>query len=483
MLRTRLLRSLTFRLTLAFFAIFSLSALALLAYVYMSSVRYMERQTAETIEAEITGLAEQYRSDGLPGLRRVIAQRAADESDLESVYLLTDREGGRIAGNINRWPKGIESEEGGLRFAVQGPGARGRPERLRVLARAFVIEDRVRLLVGRQIEDKLQTQGLLLNVILWGGLVMALVGVTGGYVLSRWMLGRLEEINGATNRIMAGRLDLRIPVKGRGDEFDELAAHLNAMLERIERLVAGMREVTDNIAHDLRTPLTRLRSRIEVALMGRLDEAETRELLEATVGDAEDLINTFNALLNIARAEAGAQRANWETVDLEALAHDVAELYEPLAEEKAIRLELETRPGCHVFGSRELLAQALANLTDNAIKYTPEEGRVWIATRAGDGAATLEVRDSGPGIPGELRERALERFVRLDTDRSRPGNGLGLSLVKAVARLHEAELELADNNPGLAVRLTFRAPPKPQPPSRETATTAEGETVGAGGVG
>ncbi len=419
----------------------------------------MERQTEETIEAELTGLREQYRDLGIFGLGRIIAQRAAAETEMDSVYLLIDDEGWVIAGNLNAWPEAEDPVTSRVRFAVEAKGSLG-PRRF--LGRMVELDD-ARLLVARDVEDKLRTQALLVNAIGLGSGLMLIFGVIGGFVMSRWMLSRIETINRTTAQIMAGDLARRITVDGSGDEFDALAANLNAMLERIERLMAGMREVTDNIAHDLRTPLSRLRSRLEVALMNEIDPAEARRLLEETVADAEGLIATFNALLSIARAEAGEQRASWEPVDLAELVQDIQELYEPLAEERDISLEATSRGDAVVMGNRQMLAQALANLADNAIKYTPIGGRVTLAAEPvsvdGRTAALLRVADTGPGIPPELRAKALERFVRLDPDRSTPGNGLGLSLVNAVAKLHDATLELADNEPGLKVSLVFPGPP------------------------
>jgi signal transduction histidine kinase len=350
------------------------------------------------------------------------------------------------------------------------------------LGRTVELDD-ARLLVARDVEDKLRTQALLVNAIGLGSGLMLIFGVIGGFVMSRWMLTRIETINRTTAQIMAGDLGRRIEVEGSGDEFDALAANLNAMLERIERLMAGMREVTDNIAHDLRTPLSRIRSRLEVALMNEIDPAAARRLLEETVADAEGLIATFNALLSIARAEAGEQRANWEQVDLGELVQDIHELYEPLAEERDIRLEAECGEGLVVMGNRQMLAQALANLADNAIKYTPIGGRVTLVAtevaRADENALMLQVSDSGPGIPLQFRAKALERFVRLDPDRSTPGNGLGLSLVDAVAKLHEATLELGDNQPGLRVSLVFSARPATTTPE-STAGSSSSAAASAG---
>ena len=333
----------------------------------------------------------------------------------------------------------------------------------------FVPLDRgFRLLVGRDINDLVETQRLMRAAILLGVGVMIVLGLLGGLILSRWMLNRLERVNRATTRIMAGDFGQRIATEGHGDEFDELAQNLNAMLERIERLLAGMRQVSEDIAHDLRTPLSRMRSRIEVALMGSPNSEEARGLLEDTLRDADGLIETFNALLAIARAEAGAQHGDWERLDLAELARDVVELYEPLAEEGGITLRLDVHDAAMIQGHRQLVAQAIANLADNAIKYSPPGETVIIATAAHP-IPSVTVTDTGPGIPPEQRERAKQRFVRLDAQRSTPGSGLGLSLVDAVAKLHDAKLTLADNQPGLRVTLAF----KPAPSARAEPTRAK----------
>lgn len=450
MLPTKLLRASTFRLTLVYLALFCVSAGVLFGFVYVASSAYMDRQTEETITAEITGFVDQYRLRGLGGLRNTIAQRAAARPDRASIYLLVDRTDRIMAGNIDRWPDGQESEEGYVHFLIETDDEASSH---RAIARGFLLQNNARLLVGRDIEERLSIQATLFNTLVIGGGIMIVLGVAGGLVMSRWMLGRLDDVNRATTRIMLGDLTQRFADKGSGDEFDELARNLNRMLDRIERLLAGMRQVTDNVAHDLRTPLNRLRSRIEVALMGEQTD-EARELLEATVRDADSLIQTFNAILSIARAESGEQQAEFEPFSLREMAQDVTELYEPLAEEKNIALTLQAPSSAMVLGNRHLIAQALANLVDNAIKYGVEGGHVLVEVRARP-APALIVTDDGPGIPPEMREKALERFVRLDTERTTPGNGLGLSLVAAVARLHEATLDLDGAGNGLRVTMVF----------------------------
>jgi signal transduction histidine kinase len=451
----RLLETSTFRLALVYLALFGVSALALLGYLYWATAGVLERQITETIQAEIEGLVEQYRSEGLPRLHSVIERRSAAHPDRASVYLLTTPFGGAIAGNIDRWPQARPDDQGWITFTIEERGEDGQLLLRRARARIFLLSGGFRLLVGREVEDRLQMQSQLRQALGWGLALTLILGLAGGFVMSRGMLRRIEAINRTTRQIMAGDLGQRIELRGSRDEFDQLAENLNAMLDQIERLLDGMRQVSDNIAHDLRTPLNRIRARIEVALLGRLDEAEARALLEQTLADAEAMIGTFNALLAIARAEAGSERAPFESVDLDELTADLAELYGPLAEDKGLQFSSTCTPGLEIVANRQLLAQALANLLDNAIKYTPAGGEVRLEAHWSPGGPIVRIDDTGPGIPEADRERVLERFVRLEAHRSTPGNGLGLSLVKAVARLHGATISLHDNQPGLSVRLIF----------------------------
>lgn len=454
---SRLLETSTFRLALVYLALFGASTLLLLGYLYFATAFVMERQTEETIQAEIAGLEEQYRAQGLGRLHDVIERRSAAQPHRASIYLLADPLGQRIAGNLARWPEVEPGPDGWLTFIVEVPDGET-VERRRARARSFRLSGDFHLLVGREVEDRLQIQALIKHAIGWGLALTLILGLAGGFLMSRGMLGRVDAINRTTRRIMAGDLGQRIALKGSRDEFDQLAANLNAMLDQIERLLAGMRQVTDNIAHDLRTPLSRLRARLEVALLETPDREHTRALLEETLADAEAMIGTFNALLEIARAEAGSERGAFDTVDLEALGGDLAELYRPLAEDQQLAFECHAAPGLEVRANRHLLAQALANLLDNAIKYTPPGGTVSLAIERGTGGPVITVADTGPGVPEAERARVLERFVRLDATRSTPGNGLGLSLVEAVAKLHGARLSLADNHPGLKVSLAFDQP-------------------------
>ncbi len=449
----RLLDTSTFRLALIYLALFAASAFALLGYLYYATTGFMDRQTAETIQAEISGIAEQYRTQGLLRVKEVIEQRSAAHPYRASIYLLTDPFGHWLAGNIDRWPEVQPDADGWLVFPVSVEQEDQPAQSRRAVARSFTLSGGFSLLVGREVEDRLVLQSRIKQALLAGLALTLVLGLAGGFLLSRGLLRRVDAINRTTRHIMAGDLSRRIPITGSRDEFDQLAANLNAMLDQIERLLCGMREVTDNIAHDLRTPLNRLRSRIEVALMREPEAAETRALLEQSLADAEVMIGTFNALLDIARAEAGSERASFEPLALPALVADLIDLYEPLAEEKGLMLEHHGPSQLTMVANRHLLAQALANLLDNAIKYTPAGGRISLTVEPGP---VISVSDNGPGIPEAEREHVLERFVRLEEHRGTPGNGLGLSLVQAVARLHGGQMTLADNQPGLKVSLDFR---------------------------
>jgi len=434
--------------------IFTASAGLLLVYIYLESTRFMGEQTAQTIRAEITGLREEFSRNGLIGLKRVIEGRIQTNlPDPDSIYLLETTDGRMIAGNLDSWPEGMVGQEG-LSFTAYLQGPSGDPIPIRAVGHTFIIDGRARLLVARSIEERLRIEERHYQLIVNGAIGMLILALAGGFILSRWTLARLEAINRTTREIIAGDLGRRVLVDGGGDEFDELAVNVNTMLQRIERLLAGMREVTDNIAHDLRTPLSRMRSRLELALLEDDHAPRCREVIEGTIAEAQGLIDTFNALLNIARADAGERRAEWEIVDLAELAGEVFELFEPLAEERGVALVLQAGRPVRIAGSRQLLAQAVANLVDNALKYTPASGRVIVRVPSGPGAL-IEVIDNGPGIPADQRDKAIERFVRLDSARSTSGNGLGLSLVKAVATLHDGNIALLDAGPGLHVRLGF----------------------------
>jgi signal transduction histidine kinase len=450
------------RLAALYFVVFAASVLSVLFFVYWTSADFVERQTEATLDAEVTGLAEQYAQRGLTGLIQIVAARSAGDRGDGMLYLVTDPQGKPLVGNIADWPAGAKAVTGPVSFTVE-VRAKGRTETHPARGMLFVIPDNFRLLVGRDISDAATFRNRVKTTLLWSGLGALVVGLIGGAVMSRNLLRRVEQVNRTAERVIAGNLSDRVPVGGTRDEFDQLAANLNGMLDQIERLMTGMREVTDNIAHDLKTPLARLRARLELTLLAPSGdaaqmEASRGEAIRAAIDEADRLLATFNALLNITEAESGARRDRAEPLDLGELALAAAELYEPVAEESGFVLRLDSAPGVMIRGDRHILSQAVANLLDNALKYgagTETPGEIALSVAEIDGHAALEVSDRGPGIPEEDRDTVFNRFVRLERARSTPGNGLGLSLVRAAARLHGGTVSLGDNAPGLTVRLEF----------------------------
>jgi signal transduction histidine kinase len=464
-----LLRTSTFRLALTYFGLFAISVMALLGLIYYDTVVYADQQLDETIDAEITGLAEQYHQRGLTGLITVIEERSNPGRGGSTLYLLTDRQQRSLAGNLSGWPDVTVGPDGWMRFPLDAQGANGR--RHVAQATSFLLSGGYQLLVGRDLAERTNFQLRITEALLWaGGLTLAL-GLFGGLVMSRSVLARIEGINRASDRVMEGEFGRRIPVRGTGDEFDRLAQNLNLMLDRIERLMEGMRQVTDNIAHDLRSPLSRLRSRIEMALFDNGDDVDYRAVLEQTIEEADHLMATFNALLDIAEAEAGSPRAEMGELDLADLVRSLVDLYEPVAEEKGLSLVAQTDSGAlEMRGNGHLLSRALANLVENAIKYTPPPGRITLTAEAEGDSAQLVIADSGPGVPVEARDRVFDRFYRLEASRTTQGNGLGLSLARAVIGLHGGTIRLEDNAPGLRaiitlplLRLARTVPPHPVP--------------------
>ncbi|MEL7544724.1 MAG: HAMP domain-containing sensor histidine kinase, partial [Pseudomonadota bacterium] len=418
----------------------------------------------QTLASEEKGLREQYQLGGLGLLRETVRERARAPGN--GIYLLSDQFGLKLAGNLNRVPPELQNSRGGV-FEYQRRRVTGETETRQGVGRSIRVQGGASLIVARDIQDQRDFASSSQRILLWGILVIGLIGLAGGLLVSRYIFSRIDAVTATSRTIMAGNLSERIPLNGSGDELDRLSDNLNAMLERIELLMSGMREVSDNIAHDLKTPLNRLRNRVEGALREGGGSETYRTALEETIDEADALIKTFNALLSIARLEAGAAGDNMMPLDLAQVVADVAELYEPVVEEAGHSLTFEAddasigAAALTVLGDRQLIGQALTNLIDNALKYAAGEDadrsslaiQVQVA-RLGD-KAEVSVADNGPGIPKAERERVFRRFVRLEESRSRPGSGLGLSVVSAVARLHSAEIVLEDNAPGLRAVMRF----------------------------
>lgn len=450
----RLLRSFSFRLAFTYMALFGASVLLLLWFIYWSTAAYMSRQADATIAAEITGLSERYDIDGLAGLIEVINERLSREPTGSSIYLLTTAINTRIAGNLNRWPTAPADKDGWLNFRLENAG-HSKNEIHLARARSFTLSGGFHLLVGRDIYELEDTQQRIIRTLILGFAITLVLGGVGGFVLSRRVMKRLEAINTTSREIINGDLSRRITLQHSGDEFDSLAGNLNTMLDRIEELMEGVRRVSDSIAHDLRTPLARLRNRLELLRTEQEKTGQDPGLAEQAMTDADGLLKTFNALLRIARIETRQHSKTFSETDMAALLHDVVELYEPLAEEKGQSLNLQADAGVHMQGDRDLLFQAMANLLDNAIKYTPPQGQIEITLEERADSGRITIADSGPGIPEAERQQVFQRFYRLEKSRTSPGSGLGLSLVAAVARIHGMTLRLEDNRPGLRVQCKF----------------------------
>lgn len=442
---------------MVYLALFLASSSALLGYLYWNTAGFLARQTEVTVQAEIAALVTQFDGGGRAALVHGVITKARDPR--QNLFLLEDADGEKLGGNLDIWPTTAPDTAGWLNFDYQRRTIEGDFEIHEAQAVATRLPGGLRLLVGQDIEERRRLEAQITNALAWAVAAMIVLGIVGGAIISRNLVSRIDDINRTAKDIMGGELSRRIPVSGAGDEIDQLAENLNDMLDQIERLMSGMRQVTDNIAHDLRSPLNRLRNRLEVTLMKPATQEEYASALERSIAEADELLGTFNALLLIARAEAGAARDGMNWVDLSGLARDAAELYEPVAEEAGLTLALDIQPDIEYRGHRELLAQMIANLLDNAIKHAGDAagGRAIRMTVKARGlmGAELCVSDSGPGIAEEDRERVLGRFVRLEQSRNTPGSGLGLSLVNAVTQLHGGEIQLRDNNPGLRVEISL----------------------------
>jgi signal transduction histidine kinase len=465
----KLIRTTAFRLTLVYLFLFALFAASLVGYFAWNTRRLITEQITTTVNAEFAELNDLYTRRGLRGLVNAIENRAMRPG--ANLYLVTTPTGQAVAGNVAALGNGIMATTGWSETPYHRLDEQRKAPH-RALVKVDELSSGFRLLIGRDLEERRRIFSIVAKAAQWSMLIVVVLGLAGGVFVARRVLRRIDAMTGTTRRIMEGDLSGRLPVGRSGDELDRLADNLNAMLERIETLMTGLKEVSDNIAHDLKTPLTRLRNRAEEALATSGNEADYRAALERTIEESDGLIRTFNALLMIARAESGQVRGNMDNFDAADVANGIHELYEPLAEDNGMTLRVVTQPA-PLHGNRELVSQALANLVENAIKYGkpappiqppgPDAandtglGEILIEARRDGDTVLLSVTDHGPGIPEADRKHAIERFVRLEASRTQPGSGLGLSLASAVATLHRGELRLSDAEPGLRATLAIPA--------------------------
>jgi signal transduction histidine kinase len=442
------LRSTSARLALVVTVAFLAACVLLGAGVYYAVSTLLLDDAREVIAADRAGLVALWHDEGPAALRAEIAGRVDGDPDGDAVYALLANDGRVLAGNFARMPA-TSARARWLQFPEVREG-----ERLRVLASVDALPDGTRLFTGLRLRSQDRFLALMLRAALTALLVAATLGVLIGWLTSRWVSARLRSLDATAARIGAGELGLRAPLDGSDDAFDRLARRFNAMLERIQELLDGVRHATDHIAHDLRTPLTRLRNRLE-ALRGVHPAGAS---LDAAIAETDQLLQSFGALLRLARIEAQQPDPDAPVVDIAALAGDAAELYLPNAQARGVSLRCTLQPA-PVAGDADQLFQLVVNLLDNALKFSPAAGEVELRVFSADGEAVLEVADRGPGIPEADRERVFDRFQRLETHRGSAGTGLGLSLVRAIARRHGGRVALLDHAPGLLVQV--RLPLRP----------------------
>lgn len=435
--------------------VIGLSALMTLAIIaaaftltYISATRILEQETAEVVEAELRGIVESVDLRDPGTLIGAIRDRARGES--EAVYLLIAPNGDKLAGNLNAWPEGVPTDGSWINLSVTRTST-GRE--IEIGARAYLAPYDTRLLVGRDLKAQRGFQAALMEAGAVALIAAVLLAAASGFVLNGIVMRRIGDIDRTARAIVAGDLTHRIPIRPGEDEFSRLAVTLNGMLERIEALVTELRTVTESLSHDMRTPLTRLKTSIQRAADADLNSPVRREALGQAADEADRILASFSAMIDIARAEAGMARDQFTGVDLVEVVRDIFELHQPLADEMGVKLSFEADPSVKVKGHAQFLAQLVSNLVDNALKHGGQGKAIEMSVRAVDGMAELIVADRGPGIPMEQRAAALQRFGRLDASRTTPGSGLGLSLAATLARMHDGELVLEDNQPGLKVRV------------------------------
>lgn len=455
----QLWRTTTFRLTALFIVIFVVfSVLLLAAITYQSSIQ-IQNQQARDIDREVAQIERLDRENGFRA--SILAVDRLSRQPGPGIYYIGTDAGLMITGNVSDLPVNVLQDPGTFSFNYDRvragddstDGAADVTVEGTAVVRSIKLPSGLILVVGRDVVERRGFTAIIFQSFLLGVAGILVFSLIAGGITAVRVLRRIDGIASTSRMIMSGNLSERVPVTKRNDEFDGLAQNLNQMLDRIEQLMQGLKEVTDNVAHDLKTPLTRMRNRAEAALRDNKGEVQQREALEAVIAESDQLIKTFNALLMIARAEAGAPSGAFAEVDLSAVVADMAELYGPVAEDQGIVLDTQVTEGIRVRANRELIGQAVVNLVENALKYYEpaegKEGRITVGIRTAGDRVLIEVGDNGPGIPPEDRGRVVERFVRLEKSRTEPGSGLGLSLVAAVARLHKGEFRIEDNAPGV----------------------------------
>ncbi len=456
-----LFRVTAFRLSLIYILVFGLLGFGVVTYMTAGTVNVLRKQYETSIDEEVTGLAKIYRQGGIGYLIRTLERRA--KAPGANLYVVADPSGRIVAGNVPLLENGVMSRIGwtGRPFSYSRFDDTDDKDH-RAVARVLEVPNGMRILVGRDIGEHEGYRNVVRRAFVIVLASMIGLGLLTWLLVGKRALQRIDSLSRSSKRILAGDRTERLPITGAADEFDRLSENLNQMLDRIFKLDEGLKQMSDNIAHDLKTPITRLRNKAEQALATASDAGSKDQSIVEIIGDCDEIVKTFDALLMISRVESGASVARFSTLNLAELIDDVHELYSPVAEENNISMKIDIDAShdrdFDISGSRELISQALSNLVDNALKYGHMKGQeqtLELRLVANASNMTVSVCDNGPGIPLENRDKALERFVRLDGSRNKSGNGLGLSLVNAIAKLHGGRLELNDNEPGLCACLIF----------------------------
>ena len=444
-----LLRSAGFRFGAVYAILLALSAAALAFFLWWSTAGLLERQTGAAIAADAQGLSERWSEGGLPGLVVTIEDRLAQNVDDDAIYLLTDSKMKRIAGNLASWPPAVDAAGPWYDLPIMRAGIKSLAS-----VQRYELPGGFHLLIGRDVQIRSQLRKMLTDALLWAVGGVLLLATIGALVIRNLFRRTLANISATSVAIAGGDFAQRVRLSGRGDEFDQIAEVINDMLDRIGRLMDGVRQVSNAIAHDLRTPITRARTRLEDAALHADSADDLRAAIERATQDLDGIVGVFQALLRIAEIEAGSRRSSFARFDLAPLLAEVVDLYGALAEERGIVLRLEAPDSVPAYGDKAMVQQAIANLVDNAVKFSPDSATVRL-TAAVSAMVFVSVEDQGTGIPPLERARATDRFYRGETARSTPGSGLGLSLVLAVAQLHGGSLRLEDNRPGLRAILSL----------------------------
>lgn len=452
-----LVNTTVFKLALGFSAVFAILAVVAFGAVYIITLDEIGAQTDRELELEINYLESQFNEKGIESLSTLINQREQHGQFFRYYYALTDSDNQRLAGNLKLVD--IISQKNSVTQKITfyddtiWLNDHHEANHLRLAAKKLPNNNVV--IIGQASNSLAELREHTFSAVLIALVVTLFLALFMGTYMGHQVMARINRIDQGLATAISSHFKKNLPVPKQADEFQALTLKLNTMLAQIESLISGMRQVTDNIAHDLRSPLTRMRNRLEVTLLKPRDDTEYREVMAQAIEDCNELLKTFNALLSIAQAESGVRRDNWQTINLASLVDELTELYQAVAEDKGLTLRWQKTADVYIDGNPSLIAQAISNLLENAIKYTPENGQIQIQVLHQNDQPIIRVCDTGPGIPAQDRTRVLERFQRLDSARSSKGNGLGLSLVNAVAKLHQASLHLADNHPGLIIDIRF----------------------------